>query len=189
LPACGLKISPPSLDQEAEVIGIVGISRTILAGLTAAAAALLVMAAAPASASTGHYAQCTEVSGVWVLGTDANGYMCAVQFRAGGGVAYLRMTGETGKYTWYRVSSSLVSATGTQIPVSSPNVVYVGVRNSHPYLLIPGKQYAYDSTGTYNLLRTSGGTVVLKLATNGLASKFPITRVAPPGTTTQIAWG
>ena len=171
------------------MIGIVGISRIrmILAALTAAVAALIVAVATPAQASTTHYAGCTKVSGVWVLGVDPNGYMCAIQFREGNGIAYLRMTGETGTYTWYRVGAR-TTLTGTQIQVSSPNAVYAGVNNGHPYLYIPGKPYAYITTAAYSLLKTAGG-LGLRLTTNGLVSNFPIKKVAPPGATAPIAFG
>jgi hypothetical protein len=165
------------------------IKAPILAALTSAGTALLLIAApGAAQASTGHYVQCTKVAGVWVIGVDPNGYMCALQFRARSGIAYERVTGETGAFTWYRVGSTRITASGTQIPVSSPNVVYVGVNGTHPYLLIPHVLYAWDSTGTYDQLRTPVG-LALKLATNGLVSEFPVKKVSPPGATTQIAWG
>jgi hypothetical protein len=159
----------------------------ILAAFVTGIIALLVAVANPAAASTAHYAGCTEVGGVWNVGISTNGYMCAIQYRAASGIAYLRVTGETGTYTWDKLGSG-TSATGTQIPVSPNNGVYCGVIGSHPYLLIPGVKYDWESTCTYHLLSTSVGRV-LKLVTNGLSMKFLLKPGTAPASSTLIAWG
>jgi hypothetical protein len=164
-------------------------SRALLAAVPAAMIGFAVLTSSPASAySTVHTAQCAKgPTGVWNVGFSINGYSCAIEFETAGTTGYLRVTGETGAYTWNKVGSA-TTATGKVIPISPNQRVLCGVTNKKPHLLTPGVLYNFQTVCAFKLIKTNLGLALKLITPSNWSAEYGLKPGAAPVASTAVPW-